>query len=601
MAVDSQADTGAGAGLAKALARMARALLLALLGAAAGLAAAQAGPPRNWADREIAAQYWADGSGKATLDGARAAFEGGLGQRASPAQLMPLGGGAAVWYRLQLPVVDEPARAVFSITFPGTDSVDLFRSDGAGGWRVQRSGDVLPVNEWPVQDLYPTFAFTLQPGEVHPTYMRVLHTHPIRVNWVLWDARSFNAASKAWHLGLGAYIGFVVLVMLLSLFNAYSWRDPIHLYFTVHVVLVGLSILSLAGLAGEYLWPNNAWWNDKAPLVLPAASFGWAALFVRELVAERGARVTSWSLLASAAVSFALAAAFLALGREPFYRVPSLYFVPVAVVVLAVLVAYAWRRPEPGLWVLAGISVLVLSGLLPMMRTLGLLPVSFMTEYGVQLGGALEIPLVLVGIYLRSGARRDNRQRMGALARTDPLTGVSNHRVLVERLRHLLAPGRRSLFEGAVMQVHVANLEAIREQYGREAAEAALVRAAECVTREAKVGDTVAREEGGDLVLVLEGQVSRGQATECGRNLIARGLKFSGKLPPRVTLNLRVAGVMSPLPEANAAVLMGMLGRVILEIGRDPMGRALRFIGSGDEAPRRASYRGVIISGGGPP
>jgi len=40
---------------------------------------------------------------------------------------------------------------------------------------------------------------------------------------------------------------------------------------------------------------------------------------------------------------------------------------------------------------------------------------------------------------------------------------------------------------------------------------------------------------------------------------------------------------------------------VIMEIGRDPMGRALRFIGTGDEAPRRPSYRGVIISGGGPP
>ena len=128
-----------------------------------------------------------------------------------------------------------------------------------------------------------------------------------------------------------------------------------------------------------------------------------------------------------------------------------------------------------------------------------------------------------------------------------------------------------------------------------------MVRAAECVTRETKEGDTVAREEGGDLLLVLEGQVSRGQATECGRNIIARGLKFSRKLPHRVTLTLQVAGVMSPLPEANAAVLLGMLGRVIMEIGRDPLGRALRFIGSGDSAPRRSSYRGAIISGGGPP
>ncbi len=287
---------------------------------------------------------------------------------------------------------------------------------------------------------------------------------------------------------------------------------------------------------------------------------GWAALFVRELVDERGRRLASWSLLASAAVSFAMAIAFLLVGREHFYRAPSVYVVPVMAIILAVLIAYARRRPELGLWVLAGMSLLVLGSLLPMMRTLGWLPVSFVTEYGVQLGGALEIPLVLVGIYFRSGARRDNRQRMGALMRTDPLTGVGNHRVLVERLQQLQAPGRRAPFQGAVMQVHVANLEAIREQYGREAAEAAMVRAAECVTRETKEGDTVAREEGGDLVLVLEGQVSRGQATEIGRNIIARGLKFSRKLPPRVTLNLRVAGVMSPLARGQCRRAVGHAG-----------------------------------------
>ena len=579
--------------------RMLGALLLALA-AAAGPALAQTETSAAWGGRDIAARYWVDPSGRASLEGAQTAFDGGQGLAVDPAQIMPLGRGVAIWYRLQLPGVAAPVRAIFTVTFPGIDSVELFRPDGAGGWQTQRSGDMLPVNEWPVPYLHPAFAFTLQPGETQATYMRVEHTNPIRVNWVLWDARSFSAASKVWHLVLGAYAGCIALVVLLSIGNTVSWRDSIHLYYAVHVVLVGLGILSLTGLAGEYLWPGNAWWNNKAALVLPAASVGWAALFVRALVAERGRRLVSWSLLGLAAYSCLMMVAFLLLGREHFYRAPTVYAVPGMVFILAVLAWYSLRRPRVGLWVLGGMSLLVLGTMLPLMRNLGWLPVTFATQYGTQIGGALEIPLVLIGLYFRSSERRDNQARVGALSRTDPLTGVGNHRVLVECLQNLLARGRRNAFQGAVMQVHVANLDAIRDEYGREAAEAALVRAAECVTGEAAEGDTVAREEGGDLVLVLEGHLTRAQAAEAGRNIIARGLKFSRKLPPKVTLSMRVAAAHAPLPEANAAVLLGMLARAILDIGSDPAGRHLRFIGANDATPGgrggRASGSGALNS-----
>jgi diguanylate cyclase (GGDEF)-like protein len=243
-----------------------------------------------------------------------------------------------------------------------------------------------------------------------------------------------------------------------------------------------------------------------------------------------------------------------------------------------------------GLWVLAGMAALTTGTLFTLFRNLDWLPVSFATQYGPQIGGSLEIPLILIGLYFRSRERRDNRVRLDALAHTDPLTGVGNHRVLMERLQNLLGRGRRAPFLGAVLQVHVANLNAIRDEYGREAAEAAMVRAAECVTREAREGDTVAREQGGDVVLILEGEVPRGKASEAARNIIARGLKFSGRLPPRVTLSLRVGGACAPLPDANAKVLLGMLGRLIQDIAHDPLGRALRILDA--PAPERAAASG---------
>jgi diguanylate cyclase (GGDEF)-like protein len=254
------------------------------------------------------------------------------------------------------------------------------------------------------------------------------------------------------------------------------------------------------------------------------------------------------------------------------YAIVSLLFI------LLVLGWYSLRRPRVGLWVLAGMGLLVAGSVFPLLRNLGLLPVSFATQYGPQVGGALEIPLVLVGLYFRSRERRDNRVRLDALSHTDPLTGVANHRALLERLDQLLRRARRHPDLGGVLRVQVANLASIRGEYGREAAEAALVRAAECVTLEATEADLVAREQGGDLVLVLEGKVARAQAVEAARNIIARGLKFSGRLPPGVTLTLRVAGIASPLPAAPAAALLAELGRTVQELATDLLGRGLRIV-----------------------
>jgi two-component system, sensor histidine kinase LadS len=133
-----------------------------------------------------------------------------------------------------------------------------------------------------------------------------------------------------------------------------------------------------------------------------------------------------------------------------------------------------------------------------------------------------------------------------------------------------------------VLRVRVGNLDAIRNEHGREAAEAALLRAAECVARQASESDTVGREQGGDLVLVMEGQVPRELAAAAGRNIIARGLKFSGQLPPGVTVWLHVAAACAPLPVGNAANLLGVLDQELDRIASDRSGRALRIVGAAD-------------------
>jgi two-component system, sensor histidine kinase LadS len=557
--------------------------LMALVLGAAGSAAAQPEPQRNWPvpapALAPAAQSWADPSGTASLDLARAAFQAGQGQSVDPVRIMPLGGDRAVWYQLPLPPVASAVQTALTLNIPGIDRVELHRQDPSGAWQVQRAGDAIPVAQWPVRYLHPAFIFTVQGGLAQrPVYMKVQHSHGVAVNWMLGDVTAFDESSKVRHLLLGCYIGIVLLVIFLSAAHAVAWRDPIHVYYGIHVALMGLATLQLTGLAGEYLWPSSAWWNDIAAVVLPAGALGALGLFVRELVAERERRVLSWLLLLQAGISLFIVLGFLRFGRNPLFGAYNLYALVSLIFFLGVMGWYSVRRPQVGWWIVAGLGVLAAGAFLPIVRNLGFQGSSIAAQYALQIAGAVQMPLVLLGLYFRGRERRDNKLRIDALARTDPLTGVGTHRVLSDHLGRLLDRSRNDRMTGAVLRVRVANLGAIADEFGREAGEAAMVRAAECVTREAREGDTVAREQGGDLVLLMEGRITREQATAAARDIVAGGLKFSGWLPPGVTLSLNVAGAYAPLSRGNGQLLLGVLAQVLQDIACDPSGRALRLV-----------------------
>jgi GGDEF domain-containing protein len=534
-----------------------------------------------------------DATGALTVEQVHSRFEAGEGLAVKQAQIMPADGTSALWYRVKLPSVDAPVAMVLTVPQPGMDSVDLYLPRAqdyasADPWQVQRSGDRVPVASWPLRYLYPAFGFQVLPHERRPAYLRVAHGYPTSVYWTLSPARSFHESSKQWHLLLGVYVGLALLLVLLNCVHAVSWRDPIHLFYAVYVLVIALGQLSLTGLGGEYFWPDSAWWNDSAPLALALAGAALLHLFLRQLVAERAASRLSWWLLFMAFLGGLLTLAFLALGRKPVFAFTAPYFLASIVTYLGAAGWYARRRPRVGLWVLAAMASLVLGAVFPLLRTMSLMPISAATQYGAQIGSALEVLLLLVALYRRNRERRDNQKRVGALARVDPLTGVASHAVMLQRLERLMLRQQHEPDVGAVLRIRLSNAIDIRQDYGMEAAQHAVVHAGACITGLAHEGDTVARHRDGDFVLILRGRITHAQLTDMGQRLIAHGLAESPALPPRTVLQLKVAVAEAPFKTTDAALLLRSLGDVLGELaGRS--GTALRFVNSqGTLAPKGA-------------
>jgi diguanylate cyclase (GGDEF)-like protein/PAS domain S-box-containing protein len=114
------------------------------------------------------------------------------------------------------------------------------------------------------------------------------------------------------------------------------------------------------------------------------------------------------------------------------------------------------------------------------------------------------------GRYL--GRRANNRditerklaeEQVRQLAYYDPLTGLPNRRLLLERLDHALVQAKRFSRSLAVMFLDLDNFKKINDSLGHEAGDLLLKEVATRLAAGIRSGDTVARQGGDEFIIVL--------------------------------------------------------------------------------------------------
>jgi diguanylate cyclase (GGDEF)-like protein/PAS domain S-box-containing protein len=110
----------------------------------------------------------------------------------------------------------------------------------------------------------------------------------------------------------------------------------------------------------------------------------------------------------------------------------------------------------------------------------------------------------------------ERKQALEALAHQafhDPLTGLANRALLLDRLQHGLDRLARQPTCLAVLYVDLDNLKAINDTLGHDAGDAALVGVARALKSSFRAEDTVARVGGDEFVVVWEDVEDAGRAS----------------------------------------------------------------------------------------
>jgi diguanylate cyclase (GGDEF)-like protein len=136
----------------------------------------------------------------------------------------------------------------------------------------------------------------------------------------------------------------------------------------------------------------------------------------------------------------------------------------------------------------------------------------------------------------------------------DPLTGLPNRTLFVERLDHAMLRCRRSGKMVAVFFVDLDQFKAINDAYGHKVGDEVLVAVAERLTNLLRPGDTVERLSGDEFLILCEDLDEAAQAeplaTRIGAALEAPFVLSSIELRASASVGIAFAGLADDIPEA---------------------------------------------------
>lgn len=306
----------------------------------------------------------------------------------------------AYWVRFDLENPSPaPQRLVLELAQPHIDDVRLYVPE-AGGFREMISGRLYPFWRRPVAHQHFVFPLLLPSYFRGAVYVRLEHEGTLQIPLYLWEQDQFASKDRQREFVLGGYYGLILVMIGYNLFLWLSIRERTYFYYVLAVLLThGLVVFHINGYSYVYFLPDFPVAAKRSyPVILNNAAF-FTLLFVRSLL-ETGQKIKWLDHVLNYAGKAGLLIAFLAvLGPYfPVFQLTTWYCLGVAALVLTAGIVRAFQKDRIAMYYLAAWVTLIAFVCLIVFRTAGLIPVSFWTEYGLQIGGAVEVMVLSLAL-----------------------------------------------------------------------------------------------------------------------------------------------------------------------------------------------------------
>jgi diguanylate cyclase (GGDEF)-like protein/PAS domain S-box-containing protein len=172
---------------------------------------------------------------------------------------------------------------------------------------------------------------------------------------------------------------------------------------------------------------------------------------------------------------------------------------------------------------------------------------------------------------------RSTRDALERLATRDPLTGLPNRKLILDRIEQMQTRGRRSGHDGAVLFIDLDRFKDVNDSLGHRVGDDVLRQAAIRFQSALRESDSIGRLGGDEFVVLVEGSGARNAEAAAHRLLEALAMPFAvhSAARPQLTISASI-GIVSG-SYASAADLLMDADVALYEAKAAGRNRAVRF------------------------
>ncbi|MCP4687264.1 MAG: SpoIIE family protein phosphatase [Desulfobacterales bacterium] len=366
---------------------------------------------------------------------------------------------ASYWIKFDLIHVSERSGVekvwLLELGYPPIDRVTLHQPDERGAMRRREAGDLFPFDHREIRNRHFIFHVKTRSNVKQTLYLNAKTEGVMEFPLVIWSQEAFAEKVNDEQFGFGFYYGLMAVMIIYNFLLFLSIRETTFLYYVLFILGYTIFQASLGGQGFEYLWPGSPWWANRAiPFFISFAGF-WMAQFSRAFL-RTGARAPRLDALLRVLMAGQVGMIVISLAAPYSFAIKTVVFCT-ASLVAAVVIAVVHRLRQGSLaarYFLVAWGAFITGVMAIALKSFGLLPVSFFTEYAIQIGSAMGVILLSLAlgdiinterkekIVARDKALKAQREAMESLKRADGLKSeflAKTEKKVEERTRDLNA------------------------------------------------------------------------------------------------------------------------------------------------------------------
>ncbi|MBT6177995.1 MAG: sensor histidine kinase [Deltaproteobacteria bacterium] len=250
-------------------------------------------------------------------------------------------------------------------------------------------------------------------GEKVQLFIRIESGNALQFPLVFWERESFLVNDHDEQFVFGMFYGILLVMLLYNLFIYFGVRETSYLDYVLFIGSIALIQLDVNKFSFEYLWPESPWWSMRSVPILTSLAVVVSVRFVVNFLNADHFAPRMGKFLRGCAYLSVPGLVIPLFVPHKFAAIYCLGLGGVGAAGLLVTTAHVMRQGyQPAKFFLIAWGTFLSGAVVLILRNFGVLPVSFLTTYGLQIGIALGVLLLSFSLAARIRTMKEEKKRV---------------------------------------------------------------------------------------------------------------------------------------------------------------------------------------------